>query len=79
MAFAEECALELHVGARERGVVPVEAAAQLGRAHQQWEQDAAEEGLVLVGARPRVCAREDGGGRRALELLHGKLSVRSPA
>ena len=56
---AEERALELRIRRLEGAVVPVEAPARLGRAHEQRQEHAAEERLVLVGAGPRVGARED--------------------
>ena len=75
VTLAEERALELDVRAVERCVVPVEAAARLGGAHQQRQQNAAEEGLVLVGARAGMCAREDRRRGLAPELVDGELCV----
>ena len=75
MTLAEERALELDVRAVERCIVPVEAAAQLGRAHQERQQNAAEEGFVVVGARTRVCAREDRRRGLAPKLVDGELCV----
>jgi hypothetical protein len=75
VAFAEERAFELDVRAVERGIVPVEAAARLGCADQERQQHAAEQRLVLVGARACMCAREDRGRRLAAELVHRKLGV----
>ena len=77
MTLAEERGLELGVRALVRAVVPVEAAAHLGGAHQQRQQHAAEEGFVLVGARAGVRAREDRGRGLAAELVHCKLRVGS--
>ena len=69
--------LELGVRALVRAVVPVEAAAHLGGAHQQRQQHAAEERFVLVGARAGVRTREDRGRGLAAELVHRKLRVGS--
>ena len=77
MTLAEERALELDVRAVERCIVPVEAAARLGRAHQERQQNAAEEGFVLVGARPRMCTREDRRCGLAPELVDGELCIRT--
>ena len=79
VALAEERSLELGVRAFVRAVVPVEAAAHLGRAHQQRQQHAAEERFVLVRSRAGVRAREDRGRRLATELVHRKLRVGSRA
>ena len=77
VTLAEERALELDVRAVERCIVPVEAAARLGRAHQERQQNAAEEGFVLVGAWSRMCAREDRRGGLTPELVDGELCIRT--
>jgi len=77
VALAEERALELCVRALVRAVVPVEAAAHLGGAHQQRQQHAAEECFVLVGSRAGVRPREDRGCGLAAKLVHSKLRVGS--
>jgi hypothetical protein len=64
---AVERALELDVGALEGVVVPVEAAAGLGRVDEKRDQDRASERLVLADALVGVRAREDAGGGLVLE------------
>ena len=50
MAVAEDGRLELLVRLLEDVVVPVEAAAALGDLDEEWDEDAAVDRVVLVGA-----------------------------
>ena len=68
-ALAEQRALELGVGAVERGVVPVEAAARLRHADQEVDEDGTEERVVLGRAAARVRTRVDACRRLAGELV----------
>ena len=79
MAAAEERPLELGVRVVERAVVPVEAAAPLGRAHEERQQDCADE-RILGRRRSLTCvrAREDLRRRLARELLGGQARVLAP-
>ena len=72
---SEERRLELGVGALEGDVVPVEAAAALGRRDQEREQHGAEERLLLRRARPGVGAREDRRGGLAQKLVERQERV----
>src|SRR5215211_4284398 len=75
VARAEEGALELAVGAIEREVVPVEAAARLRRRDEQRQEHRPEERLVFRSTRPRVGAREDPRRGLAPELLEAEPRV----
>ena len=80
MARPEERGLEVGVRAVEGGVVPVEAAAGLGRGDEERHDDAAVQRTILVraagsGSGSRVRAREDRRGRLARELLQGDRRV----
>src|SRR5439155_27121889 len=68
VALAVEGVLELLVRSIERAVVPVEAAAAFGGAHEERHKDAAVERSRLVGRVALVCAREDPRGGFALEI-----------
>ena len=74
-AVAVERALELGVGALERVVVPVEAAARLGGGDEQRNEDRAPERLVLADPLVGVRAREDARGRLVLERREGLARV----
>jgi hypothetical protein len=71
----EQGALQLEIGTLEGGVVPVEAAAGLGRLDEERDEDAAEERLLLGSARARVRAGEDRCGRLPAQLLDRQLRI----
>src|SRR5581483_8275266 len=73
--LAEQRRLQVGVGALERVVVPVEAAARLRRGDEQAEQDRAEERLLVRGLRPGVGAREDARRRLPRQLLEREQRV----
>ena len=75
MALAVERALELLVGAREGGVVPVEAAAALGRAHEERHEHAAVDGAPFVAHVSLVGMGEDPGGGLAQQVGDRVLDV----
>ena len=62
--------LQVGVDALERRVVPVEAAARLGRAHDHGEQDRLEEGAVVTAV------REDPRRRVAAQLVDRRPGIR---
>ncbi len=78
-ALAEQRALELCVGAVERLVVPVEAAARLRDAEQEIDEHGPEERIVLRGVTSSVRARVDRRRRLAAELLEGDQGVLAAA
>ena len=73
--LAEQRPLEIRVRALERLVVPVEAAARLGRRDEQPEQDGAKERVLLARAGARMSSREDRGRRLSTELFDRKRHV----
>ena len=75
MSVAEERLLELGIGTIEGLVVPVEAAATFGGAHEQRHEHAAIERTRLVGRDTFVCAREDPRRRLALQVVHRRAHV----
>ena len=75
MALAVERALELLVRAREGGVVPVEAAAALGRAHEERHEHAAVDGAPLVPHLSLVRVGEDPRRRLAQQVGDRVLDV----
>src|SRR5918912_20295 len=75
MSRTEERVLELEVGLVERGVVPIEAAANLGSLDQEWKEDAREQGLVLGAPRRCVGTREDRSGGFTAEILQRDARV----
>ena len=75
---AEEGALELGVRALECGVLPVEAAAGLGRSHEERHEDRPPKRLVLPRALARMGAREDPGRRLVLQGRERGQSVLTP-
>jgi hypothetical protein len=73
--FAVEGLLQLLVGAIERAVVPVEAAAPFGGTNEERHEHAAVERASLVGRQAFVCAREDLRGRLALQVGDGLAHI----
>ena len=75
MPLAVERALELLVGAREGGVVPVEAATALGGAYEERHEHAAIDGAPLVPGVSLVRVGEDPRRRLAQQIGDGVLDV----
>ena len=75
MAVAVERYLELLVRTRERGVVPVEAAAALGGADEERHEHAAVDRAALVPYLALVRVREDPRRRLAQQVGDGILDV----
>ena len=75
MALAVERAFELLVGAREGGVVPVEAAAALGGAHEKRHEHAAVDRAGLVSHVSLMSVGKDPRRRLAQQVGDGVLHV----
>jgi len=75
VSLAEERRLELRVGAVERRVVPVEAAARFRGGDEERKDDGAEERVNFIGACAGVRAREDPRSRLAEQIVDGETCV----
>ena len=78
-ALAEQRVLQLRVAALECLVVPVEAPARLGDAHEKIDEDRAKQRVVLGRLAAGVRARIDRGGALAVQLLERNRRVVTPA
>ena len=75
MTVSVERSLELLVGARERGVVPVEAAAAFRSADEQRDEHAAVDRAALVSGFSLMGVGEDPRSRLAQQIADGVLDV----